>query len=52
MVGRALRDGVLQTVPFALPFCNSLLGRHNSINNLKSFDDELYKQLMFLTSLS
>lgn len=52
MVGRALRDGVLQDVPFAQHFRNTILGRRNTLNNLKSFDAELYHQLMSLTQLS
>lgn len=52
MVGRALRDGVLQDVPFALHFRNAILGRRNTLSNLKSFDAELYHQLMSLTQLS
>ncbi|ORC90979.1 putative ubiquitin-protein ligase [Trypanosoma theileri] len=52
MMGRALRDGVLQDVPFALHFRNSILGRSNSINNLKSFDKQMYRNLVSLLSLS
>nr|CAJ2477552.1 unnamed protein product [Leishmania braziliensis] len=52
MVGRALRDGVLQDVPFALHFRNAILGRRNTLSNLKRFDAELYHQLMSLTQLS
>ncbi|KAG5498603.1 hypothetical protein JKF63_02889 [Porcisia hertigi] len=52
MVGRALRDGVLQDFPFALHFRNAILGRRNTLSNLKSFDPELYHQLMSLTRLS
>ncbi|KAG5497860.1 hypothetical protein GH5_02652 [Leishmania sp. Ghana 2012 LV757] len=52
MVGRALRDGVLQDVPFALHFRNAILGRRNTLSNLKNFDAELYHQLMSLTQLS
>ncbi|KAG5472315.1 hypothetical protein LSCM1_03714 [Leishmania martiniquensis] len=52
MVGRALRDGVLQDVPFALHFRNAILGRRNTLSNLKNFDAELYHQLMSLTHLS
>lgn len=52
MVGRAFRDGILQDVPFALHFRNALLGRRNSINNLKSFDNQLYRQLLSLTQLT
>ncbi|GET90697.1 ubiquitin-protein ligase, putative [Leishmania tarentolae] len=52
MVGRALRDGVLQDVPFALHFRNAILGRRNTLSNLKRFDAELYHQLMSLTRLS
>ncbi|KPI90433.1 putative Ubiquitin-protein ligase [Leptomonas seymouri] len=51
MVGRALRDGVLQDVPFAQHFRNAILGRRNTLSNLKSFDSELYHQLMSLTLL-
>ncbi|KPA83101.1 putative ubiquitin-protein ligase [Leptomonas pyrrhocoris] len=51
MVGRALRDGVLQDVPFAQHFRNAILGRRNTLNNLKGFDAELYHQLMSLTQL-
>ncbi|CCW61701.1 unnamed protein product [Phytomonas sp. EM1] len=51
MVGRSLCDGILQDVPFALHFRNSLLGRRNSINNLKSFDNQLYRQLRSLAEL-
>ena len=51
MVGRALRDGVLQDVPFAQHFRNAILGRRNTLSNLKGFDAELYHQLMSLTQL-
>ncbi|CCW68002.1 unnamed protein product [Phytomonas sp. Hart1] len=51
MVGRSLCDGILQDVPFALHFRNSLLGRRNSMPNLKSFDDQLYRQLRSLAEL-
>jgi ubiquitin-protein ligase E3 C len=51
MVGRALCDGVLQDVPFAQHFRNAILGRRNTLSNLKSFDPELYYQLMSLTQL-
>ncbi|KAF5226722.1 hypothetical protein ECC02_000223 [Trypanosoma cruzi] len=52
MVGRSLRDGVVQDIPFAPHFRNAILGRSNSINNLKSFDRQLYRQIMSLRSLS
>ncbi|CBH11735.1 ubiquitin-protein ligase, putative [Trypanosoma brucei gambiense DAL972] len=52
MVGRGLRDGVLQDIPFALHFRNAILGRSNSINNLRSFDSQLYRHLVSLMSLS
>ncbi|KAK7194211.1 ubiquitin-protein ligase [Novymonas esmeraldas] len=52
MVGRALRDGVLQDAPFALHFRNAILGRRSTLSHLKSFDAELYHQLMSLTRLT
>ncbi|ESL07485.1 hypothetical protein TRSC58_04825 [Trypanosoma rangeli SC58] len=52
MVGRSLRDGVLLDVPFAPHFRNAILGRSNSINNLKSFDKQLYRHIISLRSLS
>lgn len=52
MVGRALSDGVLQEVSFALHFRNAILGRRNTLSNLKRFDAQLYHQLMSLTRMS
>ncbi|RNF12748.1 putative ubiquitin-protein ligase [Trypanosoma rangeli] len=52
MVGRSLRDGVLLDIPFAPHFRNAILGRSNSINNLKSFDKQLYRHIISLRSLS
>nr|CCC48395.1 putative ubiquitin-protein ligase, fragment [Trypanosoma vivax Y486] len=52
MVGRALRDGVLQDVPFALHFRNSILGRNNSISNLKAFDPQLFHYISSIVSMS
>ncbi|CAD2218214.1 ubiquitin-protein ligase [Angomonas deanei] len=52
MCGRSLRDGILQDVPFALHFRNALLGRRNTINNLKGFDAQLYRQLVSLVNLT
>lgn len=52
MVGRAVRDGILQDVPFAQHFLNSILGRRNALNHLKNFDPQLYHQLLSLTKMS
>ncbi|CCD13055.1 unnamed protein product [Trypanosoma congolense IL3000] len=52
MLGRSLRDGVLQDIPFASHFRNAMLGRNNSIINLKSFDSQLYRHLVSLLTLS
>lgn len=52
MVGRAIRDGIVQDVPLSQPFINALLGRRNTFTNLKAFDSELYAQLLALMHLS
>lgn len=46
MVGKALRDGILLDVPFAAHFRNALLGRRNTLDNLKSFDAQLHQSLI------
>lgn len=50
MLGKALRQGILLDVPFAPFFRNSLLGRTNGINELRSLDEEIYTNLIKLRS--
>ncbi|CUG69073.1 ubiquitin-protein ligase, putative [Bodo saltans] len=45
MVGKALYDGILLSVPFSLHFRNALLGRRNTFDHLIAFDPHLYRQL-------
>lgn len=52
IVGRAMRDGIVQEVPLAQHFVNSLLGRRNTFTHLKGFDNELHHQLLQLLQRS
>lgn len=51
MVGKALFDGILLSVPFSLHFRNALLGRRNTFDHLASFDPQLYRQLSHIRDM-
>lgn len=48
LLGRAMRDGIVQDIPLAAHFINILLGRRNTFTQLKGFDPELHRQLLTL----
>jgi len=52
VLGKAVYESILVEPQFCLPFLNQLLGKHNSLEDLKNFDPEYYRNLTMLTSLS
>lgn len=52
IMGKALYEKILVDVPFARFFLSKLLGKTNYLNDLKSLDRELHKNLMFLKNYS
>lgn len=52
IVGRAMRDGIVQEVPLAQHFVNGVLGRRNTFTHLKAFDAELHRHLLELLQRS
>jgi len=48
IMGKALYEKILVDIPFARFFLSKLLGRTNYLNDLKSLDKELHRNLMFL----
>lgn len=52
VLGKALYEQILVEPQFCLPFLNQLLGKQNSTEDLKNLDEEFYKNLMKLRSLS
>ncbi|KAJ2078513.1 ubiquitin-protein ligase (E3) [Coemansia sp. RSA 988] len=48
IIGKALYEGVLVDVPFALFFLGYCVGRHPEFNDLPTFDHDLYKNLVLL----
>jgi len=50
MLGKAIFDGVLVDLPFAGFFINKLLGKTNSVDDLRSLDPQLHKNIMFIKS--
>jgi len=48
VLGKAVYEGIVIQPKFARFFLKKMLGRYNSLNDLRSLDEELYKNLMFL----
>jgi len=48
ILGKAVFDGITVDPQFANFFLRKLIGKSNSLNDLKSLDPELYKQLIFM----
>ncbi|KAJ2612560.1 ubiquitin-protein ligase (E3), partial [Coemansia sp. RSA 1365] len=48
IIGKALYEGVLVDVSFALFFLGYCVGQHPEFNDLQTFDQDLYKGLVFL----
>ena len=48
ILGKAVFDGITVEPQFANFFLRKLVGKSNSLNDLKSFDFELFKHLTFL----
>lgn len=52
VLGKAVYESILVEPQFCLPFLNQLLGKRNSLEDLKNFDMEYYKNLTKLLSLN
>ena len=52
VLGKSVYESILVEPQFCLPFLNQLLGKQNSLEDLKSFDLEFYNNLMKLRTLS
>jgi ubiquitin-protein ligase E3 C len=52
VLGKAVYESILVEPQFCLPFLNQLLGKSNSIEDLKNFDPEYYRNLTKLLDLS
>lgn len=52
VLGKAVYESILVEPQFCLPFLNTLLGKRNSLEDLKNFDMEYYKNLTKLLSLN
>lgn len=52
VLGKSMYESVLVEPQFCLPFLNQLLGKQNSLEDLKNFDLEFYNNLMKLRTLS
>jgi ubiquitin-protein ligase E3 C len=50
-IGKAVYEGILVDPQFCLPFLNQLLGKSNSLEDLKNYDPEYYKNLIKLLTL-
>ncbi|KAL7746532.1 hypothetical protein RI367_008059 [Sorochytrium milnesiophthora] len=48
MLAKALYQGIVVDVPFAMYFWGKLLGRYSTLDELSEFDSTLYKNLEFL----
>jgi ubiquitin-protein ligase E3 C len=51
VLGKAVYESILVEPQFCLPFLNQLLGKVNSLEDLKNFDTEYYKNLTKLLTL-
>jgi len=52
VLGKAVYESILVEPQFCLPFLNQLLGKTNSLEDLKNYDAEYYKNLISLRHLS
>jgi len=52
VLGKAVYESILVEPQFCLPFLNQLLGKSNSMEDLKNYDPEYYRNLTKLLSLS
>ncbi len=52
VLGKAMYESILVEPQFSLPFLNQLLGKHNTLDDLKNVDPEYYKQLRSLRNMS
>lgn len=52
VLGKAVYESILVEPQFCLPFLNQLLGRSNSLEDLKNFDHEFYQNLTKLLTMS
>ena len=50
LLGKAMYEGITLEPRFADFFLRRLIGKQNSLNDLKSLDQELYKQLTMMRS--
>ena len=48
IVGKAIYENILIQPIYSRAFLNKLLGKSNQVDDLKSLDSNLYKNLMFL----
>lgn len=51
VLGKAVYESILVDPQFSLPFLNQLLGKRNSLEDLKNFDPEYYKNLTKLLTM-
>jgi len=52
VLGKAIYESILVEPQFCLPFLNKLLGKQNSLDDLKNLDPEYYKNLKSLRHMS
>lgn len=52
VLGKSVYESILVEPQFCLPFLNQLLGKQNTLEDLKNFDLEFYNNLMKLRTLS
>jgi len=52
VLGKAIYESILVEPQFCLPFLNKLLGKQNSLDDLKNLDSEYYKNLKSLRHMS
>lgn len=52
VLGKAIYESILVEPQFCLPFLNKLLGKQNSLDDLKNIDPEYYHNLKSLRSMS
>ena len=52
VLGKAVYESILVEPQFCLPFLNQLLGKQNTLEDLKNFDPEYYTNLIKLRTLS
>jgi len=52
LLGKAMYEGITVEPQFAEFFLRKLIGKSNTLNDLKSLDEDFYKQLNFLKNYS